>query len=300
MDKQNEKLKVLVLGGQGFIGSQVVEKLANKAEVSIGTRKPIEQAGFVYLRMQFMLSDHDWTSLLQDFDVVVNCIGILREKESERYDQVHHLAVKALAKACAEQDVNLIHVSALGLSDQANSAFSRSKFAGEQGVLDSGAKATIVRPSLLYGEGGYATEWLKRVANWPIQPIMQTEGKVAPLHVSDLGEAIANLALVSAERWPAFVELGGDDIYQMPNYLTALRKRNNSTPAIQIVVPKPIVRLASHLFDMFDRTPLSYASYLLMQGYNVPGQNLLPQLLGRRPSLVADRGGMADLVPTAA
>ncbi|MFW5431904.1 MAG: NAD(P)H-binding protein [Methylophilaceae bacterium] len=284
MNKQKEKLKVLVLGGNGFIGSQVVEKLLGRAEVIVGTRKETKRKGMTTVHMQSMLNIDDWKSMLQGFDVVVNSVGILRARQNESYEQVHNLAVKSLAQTCALLNISLIHVSAIGLSDKAKSRFIQSKFAGEQAISASGAKATIVRPSLLDGEGGYGAKWFRRVAAWPVQFVMKSGGLVAPLQVSDLGEAIAKLVLIPTDQRPALVELGGDDIYSIPEYLVSLRKVKKQAPTLQIVMPKFTVRIASHIFDIFAWTPLSFGHYELMQGYNVPSKNLLPELLGRKPS----------------
>jgi hypothetical protein len=51
------------------------------------------------------------------------------------------------------------------------------------------------------------------------------------------------------------------------------------------------VRLVSHIFDVFAWTPLSFGHFELMQGYNVPALNMLPELLGRKPSALGSSSG---------
>lgn len=176
-----------------------------------------------------------------------------------------------------------IHISALGLTANAKSRFIKSKYAGEQAILASGANAVIVRVPLLDGEGGYSAKWFRRVANWPLQLVMQSEGLVAPLQVADLGQAIANMCLTDLPELPNIVELGGADVLSIPDYLTMLRKAQGLKPAIQIAIPKWVVKLTSHVFDLLAWMPLSFGHYELMQGYNVPAVNRLPMLLGRKP-----------------
>lgn len=284
MVNQKSKLKVLVLGGNGFIGSQIVTYLANKAEVVIGTRRVSRRKGKLAVKMQSMLTVDAWLPVLEDVDVVVNSVGILRERKGESYDAVHNLAVANLAQACALSNVRLLHISAIGLSTSAQSRFIRSKLAGEQAITASGANATIIRPSLLDGEGGFGAKWFRRVASWPIQFVMRSEGLVAPLQVSDLGEAVAKLVLMPTKIDEKIVELGGANVYSIPEYLKVLRKTKGLLPALQIAVPKWVVRLASHMLDILAWTPLSFGHYELMQGYNVPSVNLLPVLIGRQPS----------------
>ncbi len=294
-----EKMKVLVLGGNGFIGSSIVTKLKQQGvQVLIGSRNTATQVDMISVRMQEMLLADDWLPVLKGIDIVVNSVGILRERNaqsnllldsqstSETYDKVHNLAPTALAQACAKLNIRLIHISVIGLTDTAKSRFIRSKFAGEQGILKSGAKAILVRPSLLDGEGGYGAKWFRRVATWPVQFVMKSEGLIAPLQVTDLGEAVANLCQMDFDTQPNVIELGGNDVFAIEQYLAKLRVQSNKARALQIVTPKIAVRLFSHIFDLLAWTPLSFGHFELMQGYNVPAKNMLPVLLGRRPTEV--------------
>jgi NADH dehydrogenase len=294
----NQNPKILVLGGNGFIGRQIVMQLAGKADVVVGTRKPTAQPNRRTVRMQTMLKVEDWLPLLQGIDVVVNSVGILRERKQESYAQVHTQAVAALANACAQTGTRLIQISALGLSMQAKSRFIRSKYLGEQAILASGANATIVRPSLLDGEGGYGAKWFRRVAMWPLQFVMMSNGRVAPLQVSDLGEAVANLVFLP--DCPAIVELGGRESITISSYLDRLRASAGYGPAIQIRVPTLLVRVVSHIFDALNWTPLSFGHFELMQGYNVPVINRLPDLLNRVPTNVGVGLRQVGFVPSGA
>ena len=138
-------MKVLVLGGNGFIGNNIVAQLKRKnIEVLVGSRKA-GNASVRQIQLQYMLDEADWFAELQGVDVVVNSVGILRERRRENYNQIHALAPEALANACARLGVKLIHISAIGLSEQAKSGFIRSKYFGELAILASGADAIVVR-----------------------------------------------------------------------------------------------------------------------------------------------------------
>ena len=275
-------MSVLVLGGRGFIGRNIVAKLqAQGVQVLVASRSADNT---FQVRMQKMQQAADWTTLLKNVDVVVNAVGILRERKGESYADIHTFGVESLADACAQLGVRLIQISAIGLTATAKSRFISSKYWGEQAILASGANALIVRPSLLDGEGGYGAKWFRRVAIWPLQFVMQSKGLIAPLQVTDLGEAVANICVNPSDNLPNIIELGGNDVMTIPQYLAKLRAVNGLKPALQLAMPKFVVRLASHIFDIFAWTPLSFGHFELMQGYNVPAINLLPQLLGRKPS----------------
>ena len=288
-------MNILVLGGNGFIGRNVVKALnKSNAQLFIGTRKESKDKRIFTIKLQEMQEAINWLKLLQDIDVVVNCVGILRERKHESYEAIHSVAPAALASACQKLGVRFIHISALGLSLNAKSNFIQSKYLGEQAVLAIGGNAIIVRPSLLDGEGGYGAKWFRYLANWPVHFAMRTEGLIAPLQVEDLGEAIANLCQMPAAELPTIVELGGGETINIPQYLAKLRATIGKKPALQIIVPKLLVRLASHIFDILKWTPLSFGHYELMQGYNAPNINMLPELLGRKPSELGIMGPAVD------
>jgi NADH dehydrogenase len=150
--------RVLILGGAGFIGRHAWAALkARGHETVIGTRRPrraqarLRAAGdrrFREAHFERLTSAAHWDPLLREIDMVVNAVGILRERGAETYERVHCAAPAALAAACARRGIRLIHISALGLHAGARSAFITSKLHGEQAIAASRADYTIVRPSL--------------------------------------------------------------------------------------------------------------------------------------------------------
>jgi uncharacterized protein YbjT (DUF2867 family) len=292
-------MRVLVLGGAGFIGRHVATALAARGHaVLIGTRRPRHAARRLpaglhgcerrEAHLERLLSPEAWGPLLCGIDIVVNGVGILRERGRETYERVHYLAPGALAAACARRTIRLIHISALGLHDEARSRFLRSKLAGERAIAACGSNYSIVRPSLLDGEGGYGTRWFRRVARWPVHFVpADARGHIAVLHVRDLGEAIAVLC---EKRMPSEwreVELGGTTLFSVGEYLAALRPANLS-PAHRVAVPAWLTRLLSHLCDFVHFSPFSFGHLELMRHDNAPRHNLLPALLGRAPLAVGD------------
>lgn len=290
---------VLVLGGSGFIGRHAVEALRNRrCQVVIGSRRPLKIDALLpanaqrcprrTARFEELIEADDWQVLLSGIDVVVNCVGILRQRGRETYDRVHRLAPAALAEACHRRNLRLIHVSALGLNADARSRFLRSKLAAEQALRSSGADCCIVRPSLLDGDGGYGAKWLRFLARLPVHALpADATGKIAALDVRDLGEALAAIALKpnlpGDETRTREFELGGIDLRTLAEYLAAIRLSHNEKPARQWRVPGLIARAASHVCDLLHCSPFSFGHWELLRRDNCPAINRLPELLGRAP-----------------
>src|SRR5690348_5193044 len=117
-------MRVLVLGGTGFLGRHVVAALALRDHVVlVGTRRPTRSATRDddaplqrLTRFEWLTEPARWEPLLEGVDAVVNCVGILREFGAATYERVHLVAPAALAAACRKARIRrLIHVSALGL-----------------------------------------------------------------------------------------------------------------------------------------------------------------------------------------
>ena len=288
--------RALILGGTGFIGRHVVAALhASGAQVLIGSRQPSRHVqDFAYAQFRQArfenLHHHDaWMPLIEGVEVVINCVGILRQRTNESYDGVHHRAPAALATACARKNIRLIHTSALGLHEGAASRFLSSKLLGERAVKASGCEYSIVRPSLLDGEGGFGAAWLRGLSRSPVHFIPRAaRGKIAAMTAIDLGHAIAALTSLPTLVDHREVELGGTYGYGYAEYLRTLRANYVDSDAWQIPLPNWLARIGAHVCDGLHFSPFSYGHWLLLQRDNVPSPNRLPELLGRAPSVVSN------------
>ena len=279
---------VLVLGGYGFIGRHIVSALESlNARVLIGTRR--KKSAFSaknerHIALHKLGNNNSWEDWLCGVDVIVNAVGILRQRHGETYDEVHHQAVKKLANACAKRDIRLIHISALGLNNIVKSRFLTSKLLGEQALVKSKADWHLIRPSLVDGDGGYGARWFRKVAQWPIHFIpSNARANIAPIFASDLGKATAAIALGNnttdfARNSDRIYELGGQTM-TLERYLNTLRLRQKSNKAFCIRVPAIACRALSHLCDLFHLTPFSFGHYELLKHANEPEKNRLTELL---------------------
>ncbi len=286
--------RTLVLGGRGFIGRHVVSELQRRElTVAVGSRRPAAGSAQLEVHVERLLAADQWRPLLQGFDVVVNCVGILRPAGAATYERVHHLAPAALAEACAGNGCRLVHVSALGLAATDRSGFLTSKRRGEQAIQGSRADWLIVRPSLLDGSGGYGAAWLRGVSRLPFFFVPDdARGQIAALTVADLSEALGRLCTASAEelRLPEsrFFELGGAQTFNFEQYIRGLRRRYSRRPALALRVPALLARLFAHVCDGLRFTPFSFGHWELLRKDNVPAPNRLPELLGRAPAPVVE------------
>lgn len=286
-----KRRRILVLGGRGFIGRHCVAALRQSgASVVIGSRRG-NSAGRWALAFQRLCQTEDWRAVVAGFDAVVNCVGILRERLGQSYQRVHCRAPAALAAACAERGIRLLHISALGLDAPAGSRFIRSKRDGEDQILAAGGEVIILRPSLLDGDGGYGARWLRRVARWPVWfPPQSALGRIAALQVADLAAAVLRLLQLPSSELSRVApgricELGGSTAYSLCDYLQQLRPPQLRSARV-IAIPHWLTRGLAHVCDLLHFSPFSYGHLELLGRDNLPRCNALPALLGHPPTAV--------------
>lgn len=260
----------------------------------VGSRNAVLNQEYEHpFRLEQMTSADDWRETVARYDVILNCVGILRPTGAASYQHIHHLAPAALAQACENSDTRFIQVSALGLAHPHRSGFLTSKRQGETAIQATSADWIIVRPSLLDGEGGFGASWLRVVARLPVflSP-MDAVGKIAALTATDLGSALAVLCLHDSEALglaeSRVFELGGEHTYTFESYIRALRTRSTTHRALALPLPGIIARLGAHFCDGLKFSPFSFGHWELLRKDNVPSPNRLTQLLGRPPEKVTD------------
>ena len=158
--------KVLVLGGYGLVGSEVMRYLDSlEYQVSgLGrskesARKAAPDAEWIIRDISELTSPQDWAPIIQEFDAVVNCAGALQSGSHDDLKKIHTDAIGALGSASAQHKVKVVQISAAGVAPDATTEFFRTKAQGDRELLSSGGgcrhPATRIgdRTAILWGNG---------------------------------------------------------------------------------------------------------------------------------------------------
>ena len=189
--------KILVLGGTGFVGRHLWKELARlQYRVTVPTRDVSKaQAGQSVPMPDLVQADvHDEPTLARlvpGHDAVVNLVAILHGSSFE-FERTHVELVKKIARACTGAGVRrLVHVSALGAAADAPSMYQRTKAAGEAVLHGSGLDWTVLRPSVMFGEGDQFLNLFARLqAIFPVMPLAGADTLFQPVWVGDVVNAI--------------------------------------------------------------------------------------------------------------
>lgn len=189
--------KILILGGTGFVGRHLCEKLAAlPCRVTIVTRRRSNARHLQMLPMVDVVevTGHDSTTLmplLESHDAVVNLIAILHGTEAG-FEKAHVQLPLELARACsAVGQRRIVHVSALGASADAPSMYLRSKARGEAVLLAAGLDVSVLRPSVIFGaEDKFLNTFASLQQFIPVIPLAGSEARFQPVWVEDVATAL--------------------------------------------------------------------------------------------------------------
>jgi NADH dehydrogenase len=148
---------ILVTGGTGFVGQEVVAKLVKLGQpVRVLVRHP-GKSPFAHLRQVELargdaLKPETLAAAMVGVHAVIHLIGIITETSHVTYEQAHIEATRnVLAAARGAGVTRWIQMSAIGTRPHARSRYHLTKWAAEELVRNSGLDWTIFRPSLIYG-----------------------------------------------------------------------------------------------------------------------------------------------------
>jgi uncharacterized protein YbjT (DUF2867 family) len=192
---------VVVFGGSGFIGKQVVRALAKRGKrVRIAMRRPhlgaelrvMGDVGQIQLVQANVRFPDSIDAALEDADAVVNLVAVLHETARRILKRCTSRRAQAIAEAAAKRGITrVVQISALGAAEK-GAKYARTKYRGERAVLDAVPTATILRPSIVFGpEDSFFNRFREMATTAPGLPLIGGgKTKFQPVFVGDVADAM--------------------------------------------------------------------------------------------------------------
>jgi len=257
--------RILVLGGSGFVGRSVCEKLVERSggasgSIVVPSRRPgrarhIQMLPTLQLVEANVHDEAQLTRLVGECDAVINLIAILHGSDAA-FEQVHVELPRRLARACGSTgEHRVVHVGALGASATAPSRYLRSKAAGEAVLHAAELALTVFRPSVIFGEHDRFLNLFAALQGvFPVMPLAGASARFQPVWVEDVATAIVR-ALDDASTVGRTFEAVGPEVLTLADLV---RLAGSLSGHGRPVLPLPAFagRLQAAMMELLPGEPL--------------------------------------------
>lgn len=272
-------LQVCVLGGTGFIGREIVSRLAAAGHgVKVLTRNPAQHRELKVLpSVRFIRADvHDearFEDAFEGCDVVINLVGILNETglgrgNGEQFRRVHtELPQKCVRASRAAGVRRYLHMSGLKADSQRGpSHYLKSKGLAEDYIrahCAAGAPEYVIfQPSVVFGPGdAFINNFAGILKITPgVLPLACADARFAPVYVGDVADAFVACLERRDVAGRTFELCGPDvmtlgDIVRMTAACMGLRR-------YVLPLPRSVSRVQAAVMDYVPGKPFSTDNFL--------------------------------------
>ena len=304
-------MRILITGASGFIGQHLLRACQQQAhEVIACVRDPARSNKDVAQltnqnQSQSLLStvacdfsrDHTveyWLPRLQQVDVVINAVGIIRQQgRKQSFDALHRDTPMALFAACEQAGVKqIIQISALGYAECADdydlSHYHRSKKQADDFLAthfpdSQKLRWTILLPSVVYGPGAKSMAFFKAMAALPVIPLVGNgDQRLQPIYIDDLCRAVM-LIINSRDYDQQRLTLIGSEAISMKQLFVSLRQWLGYKPALLIPVPYKLSLLMAGMAGLISNAPVDRDSVRMLQRGNMANVQTFIDTFGFKP-----------------
>jgi len=206
MHTLKQQLRILILGGRGFVGRAICNRLKKYSVFTFDTHTGLKNHFQGNIN-----SASDLKKAMNGMDVIINLVGLtpIKKPLQTSYYEIHVQGAKNVVSACKELKIKrLIHMSALGADKNSPIAFLRTKGLGEELVLKLGLNVTVFCPSLIFDKENELVQQLSRTAFTRMFP--KIPAQLQPIYRKDIAQLFA--LAVQGKIKEKKVEVGGPDV----------------------------------------------------------------------------------------
>ena len=283
-------MAVLVTGATGFLGQRVVRELVQRHyPVRCLVHTPGRERMFADCPVDIHYGNVTDTNVLstacQGVDSIIHLVAIIRESKNATFDQVNRQGVANLVAAAKAGGVKrFVHVSAIGAANNRAYPYLFSKWRGEREVESGGIPYTIIRPSLLFGQGDeFLTMLAGLVQVSPLVPVVGLgRNRFQPIAADDVARC-AVLALNRNDLTGKTVEIGGPEQVSYKQILDTV-VRTLGKRRLPLYIPPFIMRLNVAIMKaLLPKPPITSEQLRMLPNRNVAELRSVERAFGFSP-----------------
>lgn len=270
------KRRVTLLGGTGFVGTQLSYRLAEEFdEVVLLTRhsqrsRTLRILPNVHVEQTDVHDTEKLKSALSGSDVVINLVGILNvagKNSANSFTGAHADLTKKVVDTCSSLGIKrYLHMSALNAdADKGTSEYLRSKGMAENTVKSSKSlNWTMFQPSVIFGEkDSFFNRFAGLLAALPVFPLACPDAKMAPVYVGDVVESMMS-AINDSSTFSQSIQLCGPTDYSLQELVQFTADTCGLKRKI-IRLPDGVSKFQARAMEFVPGKPFSRDNYLSLQ-----------------------------------
>lgn len=273
-------MKVLVVGGSGFIGTNLCRELKSRGhEVTALSRSPSSEdlPSGVNKAMGNVTAYDSIKESFEGMDAVYNLVALSPlfkpSGGNEMHDKIHRQGTENVVRAAEKHDVgHLVHMSALGADPDGPTAYIRAKGRAEEIVTESVLEWTVFRPSVVFGDGGEFVSFTKMLAP-PYVSVLPGGGKTRfqPIWVGDLVPMMSD-AVEDETHVGQVYEIGGPDKMTLAEIAKLIHKSDGRSTTI-VPLPMGLAKIGLTVAGSVPGFPMGADQYRSLKFDNVTDDN---------------------------
>ncbi len=284
---------ILVTGGSGFIGRRVVTRLVDgghKVRVFARGQRRVDLPESVETVRGNVVSGEGLPEALAAAEKLVHLVGIIRETGDQTFESVIWRGTERVLEAVKVAGVTkFVYVSAIGAQDDPKYPYLYAKWQAERAVMASGLKYTILRPSIVFGEGDEFINALAGLVRYnPVVPVAgDGKARFQPIWVEDLVTCIV-ACLDEDVHVSETLELGGPEQLTYDEMLDTVKEALGRT-RIKAHVPLVVMRPLAQMMEwVLPKPPVTREQLKMLALDNTAETDSLMRQFGVQPRRLAD------------
>jgi uncharacterized protein YbjT (DUF2867 family) len=273
-------MRVLIVGGTGFIGAQLAAELHERGHtVTVLSRTPGEgdRPDGVHTAVGDVTDPDSLGDAFEGQDAVVNLVALsplfTPAGGNGMHERVHLDGTRHVVEAATTHGVRtFVQMSALGADPDGTTAYIRAKGEAEAVVRNADLEWVIVRPSVVFGDGGEFLSFT-RLLTTPYVSGLPGGGKTRfqPIWVGDLVPMLADA--VEDDRHAGQVyELGGPEVLTLADVATLVYRADGKSLVV-LPVPMVLARIGLAIGGAIPGFPMGPDQYRALRFDNTVAEN---------------------------
>jgi NADH dehydrogenase len=295
-------MKVTVIGGTGFVGSHLIDRLLEDGHtphllVRPGSESKVERAEACRLIPGDISDEAALERSLAGCDAVIYLIGILREERQRgiTFDELQRAGVERTIAAARRGGVNRFLLMSANGVDADETPYQRTKRRAEEALATSGLDGTVFRPSVIFGDPRGRMEFCSQlkqdIIDSPLPAPLFFDGlavssagqfELAPVSVEDVAAAFSR-SLSDEATIGGTYPLCGPDAFTWKEILTIIAAASGKTK-LMLPAPAIAIKTVAALFDRWPWFPITRDQIQMLLAGNTCDSDAIFAQLGITPA----------------